>query len=198
MSAILTAGHSNHPAHVFLQLLARHDVTALVDVRSTPYSRFNPQFNREQIAETLENSGIEYIHLGHELGGRSDDPANYQDGKVRYDRLSRTPSFRNGLRRLLRYTENFKVALMCAEKEPLNCHRTLLIGHELDRKSGVNISHILPDGRLELHADTMTRLLEKFGHLREEDLFRSRDERISEAIALQARRVGHSIERNPT
>lgn len=197
MSSILTAGHSNHAVHVFLQLLIRHDVNALADVRSTPYSRFNPQFNREQLAETLKYSDIEYIYLGRELGGRSENPAFYQNGKIRYDRLSRTPSFRNGLRRLLHCAENYNVSLMCAEKEPLHCHRTLLIGHVLDRKCGVNVSHILPDGRLEIHADTMTRLLENFGHLREEDLFRSRDERISEAIALQAGRVGHSIERNP-
>ncbi len=190
--SILTIGHSNHSMEMFLQLLDRHHVSALADVRSAPYSRFNPQFNREQLAECLKNSNIEYVYLGRELGGRSDDPSCYEHGRIRYDLLSRTPSFHKGLKRLVRGAEEYHIALMCAEKEPLHCHRTLLVGHELDKMSGVDVTHILPDGRLEPHMDTMNRLLAKFKHLREEDWFKSRDERISEAIAFQTERVGHT------
>ncbi len=190
--SILTIGHSNHTMETFLQLLDRHDVSALADVRAAPYSRFNPQFNREQLAECLKNSNIEYVYLGRELGGRSDDPACYEHGRISYDRLSRTPGFHEGLKRVVRGAEEYHIALMCAEKEPLDCHRTLLVGHELDKMNGIDVTHILPDGRLEPHKDTMNRLLAKYRHLREDDWFRSRDERISEAIAFQAERIGHT------
>ncbi len=190
--SILTIGHSNHTLAMFLQLLAMHYVTALADVRSSPYSRVCPQFNREQLAESLLNSGIKYVYLGSELGGRSDDPSCYERRRIRYDRLARTSGFHNGLKRLVRGAGEYHVAMMCSEKEPLHCHRTLLIGHELDKMSEVDVIHILPDGRLEPHMDTMNRLLAKFKHLRKEDFFRSRDDRISEAIAFQTDRVGHT------
>ena len=193
---VLTIGHSNHALELFLDLLAQHRVTAVADVRSTPYSRFNPQFDREQLVAPLKASGIKYVYLGHELGGRSDDPSCYQDGRVRYDRLAQAPHFREGLQRIARGAEEYRVALMCAEKEPLHCHRTLLVGHELD-KSGIEVAHILPDGRLEPHADAMTRLLAEIGLEHDDDLFhrhRPYEELIAEAIAHQAKRVGHAIE----
>ncbi len=194
---ILTIGHSNHGEGFFLELLTRHRVTALTDVRSAPYSRFNPHFNRRRLAETLKASDIKYVYLGDELGGRSDDPSCYEHGRIRYDRLARTPLFRDGLRRVMRGAEEYRVALMCAEKEPLHCHRTLLVGHELDRY-GVDVAHILPDGRLEPHASAMTRLLAEFNLEDDQDLFhghRPRDELIVEAIAAQTKRVGHAIKR---
>ena len=190
---ILTVGHSNHTREFFLDLLIRHHVTALADVRSAPYSRFNPHFDRERLAGTLKASGIEYVYLGDELGGRSDDRSCYEHGRVRYDRLARTPRFRDGLQRIMRGAEEHRVALMCAEKEPLHCHRTLLVGHELDRR-GVDVAHILPDGRLEPHAAAMTRLLAALGLGNDDDLFRGhrpRGELVAEAVAVQAKRVGH-------
>ncbi len=198
-STILTIGHSNHTMEIFLELLTRHRVTALADVRSAPYSRFNPHFNREQFTQELEASGIKYVYLGRELGGRSDDKSCYEHGRVRYDRLARTPSFHDGLKRVVRGAEEYRVALMCAEKEPLHCHRTLLIGHKLDER-GVDVAHILPDGRLESHASAMTRLLAEFNLEADDDLFRRhrpRGELIAEAIAYQAERVGHAIEQAP-
>ena len=193
---ILTVGHSNHTLEVFFELLTLHGVTAVADVRSAPYSRFNPQFNREQFAGSLKASGFRYAFLGRELGGRSDDPSCYECGRIRYDRLARTPRFRDGLERLLRGAGRYCIALMCAEKEPLDCHRTLLVGHELD-KCGVDVAHILADGALESHAGAMNRLLADLEFETEDDLFnrhRTRDQLIEEAIAQQAKRVGHVIE----
>ncbi len=193
---VLTVGHSSHTREIFLELLTRHHVTALADVRSAPYSRFNPHFDRERLSGTLEASGIRYVYLGDRLGGRSDDRSCYEHGRVRYDRLARTPLFLDGLRRIVRGAEKYRVALMCAEREPLHCHRTLLIGHELDRR-GVGVAHILPDGRIEPHASAMTRLLAELNLENETDLFhghRPRGELVAEAIAAQARRVGHVIE----
>ncbi len=118
VDTILTVGHSNHDLELFVGLFDSHGVTALADVRSTPYSRYNPQFNREQLADSLKVSGIKYVYLGLELGGRSDDLSCYERGRVRYDRLARSSRFRIGLERIVCGAEDFRVALMCAEKEP--------------------------------------------------------------------------------
>ena len=122
---VLTIGHSTHAPGAFLALLRQYDVTAVADVRSAPYSRFNPQFNREPFAEALGTEGVRYVYLGNELGGRSEDPVCYEDGRIRYDRVAATESFRSGLARVVDGAARHRIALMCAEKEPLDCHRTL-------------------------------------------------------------------------
>ena len=190
-ATVLTIGHSNHPLEAFMGLLVRHRVTALGDVRSAPYSRFNPHFNRELLAAALKAKGIGYVYLGRELGGRSDDRSCYEDGRIRYDRLARTDRFREGLERVVRGAAEHRIALMCAEKEPLDCHRTLLVARALDER-GMKVAHILFDGRLEPHAEAMDRLLAGFSPKPNSDLFR--DELIAEAIARHAERVGHAID----
>lgn len=179
----------------FLRLLIGNRVTAVADVRSAPYSRFNPHFNREQLAAALNDSGIMYTYLGRELGGRSDDQRCYENGRIRYDRIARTQLFSDGLRRILQGAEKYDLALMCAEKEPLHCHRALLIGHELD-KLGIEVAHILPDGRPEPHSNAMERLLAEFDRKEGDALFRQEmphGDLIEEAISYQTTRVGHSV-----
>lgn len=192
--AILTIGHSNHPLATFLGLLERGRVTALADVRSAPYSRFNPQFNREALAAALKGYGIRYVYLGRELGGRSDDPACYEGGRIRYDRVARTDRFREGLARVMRGAAEHRIALMCAEKEPLDCHRTLLVARALEER-GVEVVHVLADGGVEPQAAAMERLLVQSGLSPEGDLLRRqqpREELIAEAVARRAGRVGHA------
>ena len=186
---VLTIGHSTHPLEAFVALLERHGVTAVADVRSAPYSRFNPQFNRESLAEALEAEGIRYVHLGDILGGRSDNPACYQDGRIRYDRVATTDSFKRGLARVVHGAAEYRIALMCAEKEPLDCHRTLLVGRALDQR-GVELVHIHADGRLEPHAEAMDRLIDS-QKLPRADLYRTREELIDTAIACRQERVAH-------
>jgi uncharacterized protein (DUF488 family) len=91
---VLTIGHSTHPIETFLGLLHQHGVTAVADVRSAPYSRFNPQFNKDALEHDLKEHGIRYVFLGRELGARSDDPSCYDKGRVQYGRLARTCSCR--------------------------------------------------------------------------------------------------------
>ena len=187
--AILTIGHSTHSLEMFIGLLARHGVTALADVRSTPYSRFTPQFNREALELGLKGRGIEYVFLGRELGARPDDPSCYENGRVRYARLAQTVSFRSGLDRILRYAATGRITLMCAEKEPLDCHRTFLVARALDER-GVSVGHILSDGPVESHDETLERLLDIVG-LSHDDLFQSKQQRIEEAMARQESRIAH-------
>ena len=188
---VLTIGHSTHALDVFTALLRRHDVTAVADVRSAPYSRFNPQFNRKPLADALEAAGIRYVFLGRELGGRSDDPRCYEGGRIRYDHLAATESFRSGLDRVVDGSAKFRIALMCAEKEPLDCHRTLLVARALDAQ-GADVAHIHADGRLEPHREAMDRLLDIHRLPREGDLSGTREELIDTAIARQAQRVAHT------
>ena len=192
---VLTIGHSNHPQETFLGLLERHRVTALGDVRSTPWSRFNPHFNRKSLAGALAARGIEYLYLGRELGGRPDDPVCYEEGRVRYDRVARTERFREGLDRVVRGAAEHRFALMCAEREPLDCHRTLLVGQALHER-GTELAHIHADGRLEPHSGAMDRLLARLGLDPGDDLFRRhepRDALIAEAIALKTGRFRRSV-----
>ena len=189
---VLTIGHSNHSREAFTELLEQHEVGAVADVRSAPYSRFNPHFDRETLASALKASGIAYVYLGRELGGRSEDPGCYEGGRVRYDRIARTDRFRDGVERVVRGARKHRIALMCAEKEPLDCHRTLLVAPALD-EMGIGVAHVRADGALESHAEAMDRLLDKFDLCPSGDLFRRpREELIAEAIALQAKRVAHA------
>ncbi len=186
---VLTIGHSTHSREAFLALLQQHGVTAIADVRSAPYSRFNPQFNREVLEQVLIAPGIKYVFLGRELGARSDDRSCYENGRIQYARLARTDLFRAGIDRVVRGANDHRVALMCAEKEPLACHRTLLVARAL-ADLGIVVQHILADGRLEAHEATMERLLDVVG-LPHQDLFRSKNELIEEALVRQEERVAY-------
>lgn len=153
ISNIFTIGHSNHSIGQFIGLLRQHGITAIADVRSAPYSRYHPQYNKDALAMTLEKEGIKYMFLGRELGARPDDPACYENGRVDFGKLAGRAEFKSGLERVRQDNEKYRITLMCAEKEPLDCHRTVLICKILQQQGG-NIKHILPDGALEDHMDT--------------------------------------------
>lgn len=155
---IYTIGHSNHSIEKFISLLKQHDITAIADVRSAPYSRFHPQFSKASLSVSLEKEGIKYVFLGKELGARPDDQSCYDNGQVNFSRVALRDQFKSGLKRVLKGGEKYRIALMCAEKEPLDCHRTILVCHNLKR-SGVEIKHILADGIIENHLESESRLL---------------------------------------
>lgn len=188
-NSILTIGHSTHSPEAFLALLRRHKVEAIADVRSSPFSRFNPQFNREVLERCLKENGIHYVFLGRELGARTDDPACYEHGRVQYTRLAQSPHFRRGLERVEQGAQRYRIALMCAEKEPLECHRTLLVARAL-AEHGQSVQHIHGDGRLESHEAAMERLLDVVG-VPKQDLFRSRKDLVTEALARQEQHVAY-------
>lgn len=189
---VYTIGHSNHPLDRFIAILKQHAIDTLCDVRSDPYSRVNPQFNRETLKATLDKYGINYVSLGKELGARSEDPSCYVHGKVQYDRLSRTALFQRGIDSLLKMTHECRCALMCAEKDPLDCHRTILVARYLD-KLGVPVAHILFDGTLETHRQAEARLLRQQNIPESDDLFRSRETTIDDAYRTQGNRIAYTI-----
>ena len=189
INPVLTIGHSNHSWELFAQLLTQHFAGALVDVRSVPYSRYNPHFNRNLLGPSLDALGIDYVYLGRELGGRPNDSTCYANGHVCYDRLAKTTAFRRGLDRLTTEAATHRIVLMCAEKDPLDCHRTLLVARALEAE-GVNVLHVLADGSVETHVEAMDRLLAQHHLSLGGDLFTPRDEFISIAVERQSQRVG--------
>ena len=187
---VLTIGHSNHAWEAFAHLLKQHRVDTLTDVRSVPASRFNPQFNGAVLSASLRNVGVRYTYRGGELGGRPQDPGCYENGRIRYDRMAQTGTFRRGLGLVKADALDHRVVLMCAEKDPLDCHRTLLVARALEA-DGVDVLHILSDGALETHDQAMDRLLASYDLGREGDMFNSRNEFIAQAVERQTQRVGH-------
>ena len=188
---ILTIGHSNHPPETFINLLLRHGVDEIADVRSAPYSRYASHFNHDNLQPALEEIGIGYTFLGGELGGRPVDPSCYDaDGRLRYDRVAETDLFDDGLRRVIRAADERRLALLCTEKEPLECHRTLLVARALNDR-GVAVAHILADGSLEEHDIAMARLVDIHKLPPDGDMFRSRADVIAEALDRQARKFAY-------
>lgn len=186
---LFTVGHSTHTLQHFFYLLKLHSITALCDVRSKPYSRTNPQFNREDLKMALSDQGIAYVFLGRELGARSEDPTCYDDGKVQYDRLARTDLFRDGLDRIQEGAKKYRIALMCSEKEPLDCHRTILVARHL-HALGFEVQHILADGGLESHKDALKRLIQAF-NLPDHDMFRTHEDVVEDAYHIQGERIAY-------
>jgi uncharacterized protein (DUF488 family) len=188
---IYTIGHSNHPLEHFISLLKQHDINVLCDVRSDPYSRVNPQFNRETLKAALWKTGMAYVFLGKELGARSEDPSCYVRGKVQYERLAQTALFRKGIESLLQKMQGNRLALMCAEKDPLDCHRTILVARHLETR-GIAVEHILADGSLEAQREAVVRLLRQLKIPEYGDLFRSREAMIEDAYMTQGERIAYT------
>lgn len=189
MAHLFTIGHSNRDAADFLRVLQAHGITAIADVRSHPYSRFMPDYNREPLKSRLLANQISYVFLGAELGARRDEPECYVDGKVSYPLVEMTSEFQAGLERLRGGASEHRIALMCSEKDPVECHRAILISRSL--REEFEISHILDEDEIESHADLEVRLM----RLRKQDhptLFDSREELLELAYAQQAERIAYA------
>jgi uncharacterized protein (DUF488 family) len=187
---VLTIGHSNHAIGRFLALLHGAGVTAVADVRSVPFSRRYPWFSAKRLPATLKDAGLAFVPLGDALGGRPSDPAFFCDGIADYEAMAATPAFRAGLDRVAEGAKHFRVCLMCAEREPLDCHRCLLVSRALAER-GLAIGHILADGAIEPHTATEARLLELTGE--PSDLFVPGGERLAAAYRRRARAVAYRV-----
>ena len=164
MSTIFTIGHSNHNSDKFLGMLSKHNVEAIADVRSTPYSRHCPHFNQDRLKAALHKSGFEYIFMGKSLGGRPQSGTLYDSqGRADYRRIAQTPEFLEGAETLLHMAESRTVAVLCAEREPHDCHRALLVAREL-HQLGHDLVHIHGQaGDLLEHHTLVKSLMNKWG-----------------------------------
>jgi len=189
---VFTVGHSNLEIGKFVELLKQHGVQAIADVRSSPYSQYNPQFNREVLQQGLQGHGIAYVFLGQELGARRSERECYLEGRADYELISQTPAFKRGIERVTQGAAKMRVALMCAEKDPVDCHRCILVSPHL-RRQGLQVLHILSDGTVEDHDQTEKRLLQLFA-LEEKEFFRTPDEIVAEAYKKQGEKVAYHEE----
>lgn len=187
---IFSIGHSTHTYERFLELVRKSGVTAIADVRTLPFSRHFPHFSRGALKIELRMDGIVYSFLGKELGGRPTGRQFYCDGIADYERIARCPDFARGLQRVLEGARKYRIALMCSEHDPLDCHRCLLVGRALAER-GVGVKHILADGAIVDHRDIEERLLKSEGQ-ESTDLFLSPDERLAEAYRKRARKVAYT------
>jgi uncharacterized protein (DUF488 family) len=198
----LSIGHSNIPAERFVAMLRSAGVSAIADVRSTPASRFCPWFSGKTLSALLTREDMIYLPYGATLGGRPQSPDLYRDGIADYEAMARQPGFQAALERLVADAGRYgahdrthgRICLMCAEREPLECHRCLLVARALAVR-GFSIGHILYDGTIEPHAETERRLLELEGD--ESDLFATgQSERIAAAYRRRARAVAYRAKPN--
>jgi uncharacterized protein (DUF488 family) len=184
---VFTIGHSTRILNHIVEMLRENGITAVADVRSSPYSRQNPEFAQHALQLGLTEAGLAYVFLGRELGGRPTAANAYVDGQVSYEYLAATDLFRSGIDRVVSASQQRTLALMCSEKDPLQCHRALLIAPELESR-GIEVRHVLESGSVESNDDAMTRLLAKLGES-ELRFFESREEVIARARKTQSKRV---------
>lgn len=193
---VLTIGHSNHSITTFLELLSGAGITAIADVRSAPFSRRFPQFNRPELKMALRSAGIEYVFVGDQLGARPKQRSVYLEGRADYQLIAAERNFREGIERVVEGAEKYRVALMCAEREPLDCHRTILVGRRL-KERGLRVLHVLGDGTIEPNEVTENRLL-KLTKLEIEDLFEHQNgdkDLLSEAYDRRGRKIAYVDDR---
>lgn len=184
---VFSIGHSNVTADRFITLLRSAKVNAIADVRSTPFSRFCPWFSSKNLASRLHAEHILYLPYGDTLGGRPRDLGLYTDGVADYEAMAQRREFQSGIERVMQEATRARVCLMCAEREPLDCHRCLLLARVLAER-GLVIGHILHDGTIEPHVATEERLLADSGG--ECDLFvAGQKERLAAAYRRRARAV---------
>lgn len=187
MNNLFTIGHSTHEFERFLSLLKLHRIEVLADVRTSPVSRFE-WFCGESLKKQLKANGINYVFLGKELGARREERCCYIGTRADYDLIAKTPAFRDGLKRLKEGVAKFRVALMCAEREPLDCHRTVLVCRHA--KTFVDISHIHADGHLEPHATAESRMMARYTPS-EDDFFLSRVELLNDAYRRRGLEINY-------
>jgi uncharacterized protein (DUF488 family) len=189
---LLTIGHSTHSIEHFIALLKGAGVTAVADVRSSPYSRYSPQYSKDALRCSLSEAGIAYTFLGKEFGARSTDPSCYRHGKVQYSKLAQSAPFADGIQRVLEGLKKYRIAFVCAEKDPIECHRALLVARAFSDR-GKSVSHIHSDGTFEPHPRLERRLLAAW-KLPEGDMFETKERFIEEAYVLQGDKVAYQDE----
>lgn len=204
MDIVYTIGHSNNEVHRFIELLQLHKIDIVIDVRSTPYSQRLPQFNRDSINSDLKKNKIDYAFFGEWFGARQPDKEYYtSDGWLNYKVFTKSLIFNEGINRLdIILGKELKPVLFCAEKDPFNCHRAIMVSRYLSLK-GYEIRHILEDGKICTQYELDIRLLNKYFPRRNEgsifdiiDGEKDTDTLIAEAYLIRNEAIAWRMENN--
>ena len=200
---IYTLGHSNYPFYKFIEILKKYDINYVVDIRSTPYSKYNTQYNKEFLHETLKNLGYTYIYMADEFGAKRKTKVSYTDeGYADFDKVILEDEFKRGIERLkVGCSKNYKIVLLGAMQEPIRCHRAILLGKELI-KAGFDVKHIMHEGDLKVQSELEEQLLEKYFEDRNQLTIDSllgnaisREDMIKEGYKLANKEIGYRIEK---
>jgi len=183
---IYTIGHSNHTIEKFVGLLQQYNIDVVVDIRSAPYSRYSPQFNKETLSVVLQNNQIKYLFLGNELGARPQDKNCYVNHKVSFEKIKQTEAFQEGIQGVLKGACEYTIVLLCSEKDPMACHRVILVARVLIEKGAV-LKHILEDGTILDHPQLESQLVKKL-HL-EPTFFVEEKDLIQDAYEIQEEKI---------
>ena len=188
---LFTIGYAGMALVDFMKVCEKNRIDVIADVRSSPYSRFAPDFCKERLEKSLPARGFKYVFLGRELGARREEPECYEGGRALYERIERTEAFQSGIARLRKGVlgKGFRVALLCAEKDPLDCHRFALICRHLKSELG-DIRHIIGD-RVETNAETEQRLLGRYN--RKPDLFQTREQVLEDVYREHGFRIAYQV-----
>lgn len=198
---LYSIGHSNQSLDGLLVLLNAHDVNCVIDVRSVPASTYSPQFNQESLKYFLKSHGVQYLHFGDEFGARRTDCLNESE-QVDFEKAVETPLFQKGVERVMKGLEKgFRIAFMCSEADPLECHRFSLVSRYF-YDQGLDVRHILKDGTLASHASLEKEMINQFLHSRkyrlpEVDLLfgtYSEEEQRKDAYRLKNKEIGYKPE----
>jgi uncharacterized protein (DUF488 family) len=197
---LLSIGHSQHQVGYFIDLLKSHDVNYVLDVRSTPYSQFATSYNRENIKKILKNNGIEYAFMGEFFGARPKDSSLYSlKGYLDFEKVENSSRFKKGFDNVVKgVKQGYRIAFMCTEKDPIECHRTILVSYAF-YKVGYSIEHIMPDNTIQTQQDINERLLDmyypdrnQFSLFESENL--SEEQYLVEAYKKQNEKIGYHPE----
>lgn len=200
---IFAIGHSNYPYEKFISMINKYDINCIVDIRKTPYSKYNIQYNKEYLSERLKNDGYVYINMGKEFGVKRDIIESYNDeGYSDFEKVIEEEIFLNGVNRIKNgLKKGYKIVLLGAMQEPIRCHRSILVGRFLNNH-GIKVKYILNDGTIAYQSDIEKQLLDKYfgdrGQISLDSLLgkeKSNRELIIQAYRLANRDIGYRSEK---
>lgn len=204
MQKLYTIGHSVHTVERFVDLLNKYDINCLIDVRSTPYSRFTPQYNISEIKKILQNDQKQYIFMGEEFGARRPDLTLYDSsGVLDFNKVIKSSLFQSGVKRVKTgLDKGFNIAFMCTEKDPIDCHRSILVGRAFDDEK-FDVSNIHEDGSAETQEELIERLLNHyFPNRNQANIFdflegeKKKEDLVREAYILRNKDIAYKLEEN--
>lgn len=191
MKEIYTIGYSKFNIKDFIDTLKKNSINAIADVRSSPFSKFKPEFNKDNLAKELNKLNIRYVFLGDYCGARVNDESCYINGKADYKLISKSKKFQEGLKRIRNGVQKYRIALMCAESDPITCHRDILICRNL-KSPDLKIKHIINADKIELNEESEKRLIDLF-KLNQNELFNDRKDLIEEAYNKQSLIIAYNL-----
>lgn len=201
MGELFTIGHSQYSIDYFIGLLNKYGIDYLLDVRSTPYSKYAEQYNKENISRELKSANIKYSFLGKYFGARPQNTELYADeGYLDFERVRGSQDFNKGIENvILGLNQGHKIALMCTEKEPIDCHRAILVARAFEIQM-IYAKHILSNGKILTQQQLDEQLLQKyFPDRRQLSLFTyerqiSEEEYLAEAYKKRNMEIGYYID----